>query len=58
MHHVLLNTDVFRPPEFARLVGVTPPTIVSWIKSTKLKGHKIGGRYYVPATELDKLKDQ
>ena len=57
MRHILMNTEVYRPPEFAKLVGVTPPTIVSWIKSAKLKAQKIGGRYYIPVTELDRLKN-
>jgi excisionase family DNA binding protein len=52
-----MNTEVYRPPEFAKLVGVTPPTIVSWIKAAKLKAQKIGGRYYIPVTELDRLKN-
>jgi len=56
MHHALLQIDVYRPREFAELVGVTAPTVVSWLKSGRLKGHKIGARYYILATELDRLK--
>jgi excisionase family DNA binding protein len=56
MHHALLEIDVYKPREFAELVGVTAPTVVSWLKSGTLKGHKIGARYYILASELDRLR--
>ena len=55
MFHPLLNIDVYRPPEFARLVGVTKFTVMSWIKANKLTAFKVGGRFFVPATELTRL---
>jgi excisionase family DNA binding protein len=57
MHHVLLDQPVYRPLEFGKLVGVSVVTVVNWVKAGKLKGHKIGGRYYVVASELAKLKN-
>jgi putative resolvase len=58
MRHVLLDFEVHRPPSFATLVGVSKPTIMSWIKSGTLKAHKIGTRYYIPDSELRRIVEQ
>ena len=58
MKHVLLEHDVFRPPEFAALIGVSKPTITNWIRLGKLKAHHIGDRWYIPAFELDRIKNE
>ena len=55
MKHALLDDEVQRPPQFAKLVGVSKPTIMSWIKSGKLKAHRIGARYYIPESELARI---
>jgi excisionase family DNA binding protein len=53
--HPLLKAEVLRPPEFATKVGVQPPTVYAWIRSGQLKAHRVGGRFYIPATELNRL---
>jgi excisionase family DNA binding protein len=55
MKHPLLDYEVQRPPRFAKLVGVSKPTVMAWIKSGKLKAHRIGARYYIPDSELARL---
>ena len=55
MKHVLFDYDVQRPPQFAKLVGVSKPTIMAWIKSGKLKAHRIGARYYIPDSERERI---
>lgn len=55
MKHVLIDFEVQRPPQFAKLVGVSKPTIMAWIRSGKLKAHKIGSRYYIPDSELARI---
>lgn len=52
MRHPLLDYEVHRPREFAKKVGVTKPTIMSWIKSGQVEAYKIGSRYYIPESEL------
>lgn len=56
MYHPLLEIEVYRPLEFAKLLGLSAPTIITWLKQQKLKGRKLGGRYYVVATELERLR--
>jgi hypothetical protein len=55
-HHVLLDEDVYQPFDFAQLVGVHHLTVINWLKKENLKGWKIGGRYYVAASELTRLR--
>ena len=42
----------------AKLVGVSKPTIMAWIKSGKLKAHRIGTRYYIPDSELARIVEE
>jgi excisionase family DNA binding protein len=58
MRHALLDYEVHRPPQFAKLVGVSKPTIMAWIKSGKLKAHRIGTRYYIPDSELARIVEE
>lgn len=55
MRHTLFDHEVHRPPEFAKLVGVTKPTIMAWIRAGKIKAHKIGSRFYIPDSELGQI---
>jgi excisionase family DNA binding protein len=55
MKHALLDYEVERPPQFAKLAGVSKPTIMSWIRSGKLKAHRFGTRYYIPSSELQRM---
>ena len=58
MTHVLLDYDVYRPPVFASLIGVSKPTVINWIRSGRIKAHHIGDRWYIPAFELDRIKTE
>jgi len=35
---------LFTPEEVARLLRVKPVTVHSWLRTGKLKGHKVGGK--------------
>jgi excisionase family DNA binding protein len=42
--------------EAARLLSVSPRTVLSWIKACHLMAAKLpNGRYIVPLTEIDRL---
>lgn len=42
--------------EAARLLSVSPRTVLSWIKACHLMAAKLpNGRYVVPLTEIDRL---
>ena len=42
--------------EAARLLSVSPRTVLSWIKACRLMGAKLpNGRWIVPLTEIDRL---
>jgi excisionase family DNA binding protein len=41
-----------KPQVAADLVGVTVYTIMNWLKAGKLKGTKIGGRYFTSESAL------
>ena len=55
MKHALLDYEVYRPPQFAKLAGVTRATIIRWIETGRLKAHRIGSRYYIPESELTRI---
>jgi hypothetical protein len=57
MKHALLG-NVHTPKEFASFLHVTPGTITGWIRKNKLKAFRIVGRYYVPASELARVKNE
>ena len=58
MKHVLLDHEVYRPPEFATMIGVSKPTVITWIRSGRLKAHHIGDRWYIPHFELERIKNE
>lgn len=37
---------LFTPEEVARLLRVKPVTVHSWLRTGKLKGHKVGNRLW------------
>ncbi len=41
----------------AQILGVTRYTIRTWILDRKLAGKKVGGRYFIPLSEIEKLKN-
>jgi excisionase family DNA binding protein len=58
MFHPLLKIEVERPPRFASLIGVSKQSVMLWIKAGSLQAHRIGGRFFVPSTELVRLKEE
>ena len=55
MYHPLLKCEVQTPPEAARVLGVTPVTVVEWIKQHKFEAYRVGGRFYIPTSEVTRL---
>jgi excisionase family DNA binding protein len=56
MFHPLLKTQVHTPAELAALIGVSTQTVFVWIRSNKIKSARIGGRFFIPATEFERLE--
>jgi len=46
--------DVYSPDEFAELLGVPPTTVRRWLREGRIRGRKIGRRWFVPHSELEK----
>ena len=44
--------------EVAKLLGVSPITVRKWIKQGKIHAIKLGRKYAIPATEIDKIIDR
>ncbi len=47
------RAKVLSPMEAAGIVGVSRRTIYTWIINGWLRGHRIGGRWFVTAPDLD-----
>ncbi|GAB6135881.1 hypothetical protein JCM16307_14300 [Thermococcus prieurii] len=46
---------LYRTGEVAKKLGVSKMTILRWIKSGKLKAHRIGKEYRVPESEIKRI---
>ncbi|WP_456366280.1 IS607 family transposase [Thermococcus sp.] len=46
---------LYRTGEVAKKLGVSKMTVLRWIKSGKLKAHRIGKEYRVPESEIKRL---
>ncbi|ANF23409.1 IS607 family transposase [Thermococcus piezophilus] len=46
---------LYRTGEAAKKLGVSKMTVLRWIKSGKLKAHKIGKEYRVPESEIKRI---
>ena len=51
-------SDLINLTKASRFLGVSRMTIHRWIKSGKLKTHRIGGMPYVALRDLRKIKEQ
>lgn len=45
------SQDLMTTQEFAEKAGLTPSTVSKWLRSGKLKGEKIGGKWMIPADQ-------
>ena len=48
------SQDLLTTNEFAKKTGMTPSTISKWLRSGKLKGEKISGKWMIPAELAEK----
>ncbi len=49
------NKDLLTAREFAGLAGVKPATVTSWLRSGKLEGTKVGGKWMISRSQLENL---
>jgi excisionase family DNA binding protein len=43
----------YRPEEMAMVLGVPRGRIISWIRSRRIRGEKIGGSWMIPKTQYE-----
>lgn len=55
MRHPLFKEDVLLPKEFAVRVGVCKATVHDWLHANKLVSYRLGKRWFIPASELERL---
>ena len=53
MMHPADRKDVYSPDEFAEVLGVPPTTVRRWLREGRIRGRKIGRRWFVPHSELE-----
>lgn len=51
---VALDKEVYSPDEFADRLCVPPTTVRRWLREGRIKGRKIGRRWFVPHSEVEK----
>jgi excisionase family DNA binding protein len=49
------DTTPGRPPRIAKKVGVSEDTVRNWCKSGAIKAVRIGGSWFVPADEEQRI---
>jgi excisionase family DNA binding protein len=49
------SNDSLTTQQFARKAGVSASTVSKWIRTEKIKGEKIGGKWMIPAAEISKI---
>ena len=59
MTKLILDTaEVYDTNEAARLLGIGYATLYRWIKESKLIPLRIGGRTFIPKSEIERLKNE
>lgn len=51
---VAADKEVYSPDEFADRLKVPPTTVRRWLREGRIKGRKIGRRWFVPHSEIEK----
>ena len=51
----LENKTYYDIPELKKILKVCKRTLYNWIRSGKIKAHKVGGRYLISDEELQKF---
>ena len=47
------DKQFYNPDELAALLGINVATVYRWIKSGKLKAHRIGRKFHVKKEDFD-----
>lgn len=54
---IINTTEVYDTTEASKLLGIGYATLYRWIKSSKLIPFKIGGRTFIPQSEILRIKN-
>ncbi|GAI75046.1 unnamed protein product [marine sediment metagenome] len=59
MTKLIVDTEeIYETNEAARLLGIGYATLYRWIKDGKLIPLRIGGRTFIPKSEVERLKNE
>jgi excisionase family DNA binding protein len=50
------STDILRVNDVARALHIKPDTVWRWLRKGRLRGTKIGKLWFIPASEVERLK--
>jgi excisionase family DNA binding protein len=45
----------YTPAQFAEAIGITEPAVRRYIREGLLAAKKVGGRWFIPASEADRM---
>jgi len=46
---------LYKPSDFAKLMGISRSGVIKWIKEGKIRAVEIHGRWYIPESEVERL---
>jgi len=46
---------LYKPSDFAKLMGISRSGVIKWIKQGKIRAVEIHGRWYIPESEIERL---
>lgn len=49
------DSEMFSPNETAKILGITPNLVRSWLRNNVIKGAKISGSWVVPRAEIERI---
>lgn len=52
---IRLEPRLYRPSEISKLLGLPKPSVYVWLKDGQIKSLKLGGRFFVPPSEVERL---
>ena len=55
MTTVAKNKKVYTVSEFAKELGIPQSSVRRWLKKGELRGTKMGKKWLIPASEIDRL---
>lgn len=58
LSEVYMEQQFLSSNEFKEVLGIHRNTVINWIRSGKIKSTNINGHYYIPISEVERLKGE